>query len=305
MWELWQKAAASSFDPLREPVLVALPVFVLVVALEWGSQTWLERTGRVAASGDRPVVGAYATRDALTSIALGALSQGFWLVGKLLGFVLYVAVWLWAAPWRLPEDAWTTWLVVILGTDFLYYWYHRGAHRVRLLWATHQAHHSSEYYNFATALRQKWNNLGEVLTWLPLALVGVPPWMMFTGFAVSLVYQFFVHTERVRRLPAPIEFVFNTPSHHRVHHGSDPEYLDRNYGGILIVWDRLFGTFRAESRRPTYGLVHPVDTYDLWRLQIHEYAAIWRDVRAARCWRDRFGFAIGPPGWQPLHPSEL
>ena len=123
--------------------------------------------------------------------------------------------------------------------------------------------------------------------------------MVFTGFSISLVYQFFVHTERIGRLPAPIEFVFNTPSHHRVHHGSDAEYLDRNYGGILIIWDRLFCTFRPETHRPTYGLTTPVTSHNPFWLQTHEYVAIWRDLRGATSWRERLGYAFGPPGWRP------
>jgi len=148
-------------------------------------------------------------------------------------------------------------------------------------------------------LRQKWNNSGEIVAWLPLPLLGVPPWMVFTGFSISLVYQFFVHTERIGRLPGPVEFVFNTPSHHRVHHGSDAEYLDRNYGGILIIWDRLFGTFRPETHRPTYGLTTPVTSHNPFWLQAHEYVAIWRDLRGATNWRERLGYAFGPPGWRP------
>jgi sterol desaturase/sphingolipid hydroxylase (fatty acid hydroxylase superfamily) len=167
------------------------------------------------------------------------------------------------------------------------------------VWAAHQAHHSSEYFNFSTALRQKWNQWFETIAWLPLPLLGFPPWLIYTAFSANLVYQFFLHTERIDRLPRPIEFVFNTPSHHRVHHGSDPLYLDRNYAGILIIWDRLFGTFQPEMQRPNYGLTTPVDTYNILRLQFHEYAAILRDLRSARAWRERLGFVFGPPGWRP------
>ena len=172
-------------------------------------------------------------------------------------------------------------MIALVGVDLLYYTYHRIAHRVRLIWATHQAHHSSQYFNFATALRQKWNNSGEILMWIPLPLFGVPPWMVFASFSVSLIYQFWIHTERIGKLWRPVEFVFNTPSHHRVHHGMDAEYLDKNYGGILIVWDRMFGTFQPELFRPHYGLTKPVDTFNIWKLQTHEYVAIARDVRVA------------------------
>lgn len=300
MPEFWN----SLPEPLRDPVALAIPFFVLFLALEWAATRWLadtgfddggiHDTGRV-----HPPVGGYQVKDARTSISMGLVSVATSAAWKALGLIGYAAIWTYLAPWHLSPDAWYTWVILIVGVDFLFYWYHRVAHRVRVVWATHQAHHSSEYYNFSTALRQKWNNSGEILMWTPLPLIGVPPWMVFVGFGVNLVYQFFVHTERVDRLPRPVEFVFNTPSHHRVHHGSDPEYLDRNYGGILILWDRMFGTYGAETHRPTYGLTTPVGTYDILTLQSHEYAAIGRDVAAADCWRDRLGYIFGPPGWRP------
>jgi sterol desaturase/sphingolipid hydroxylase (fatty acid hydroxylase superfamily) len=127
----------------------------------------------------------------------------------------------------------------------------------------------------------------------------VAPWAIYAGYGINLVYQFFVHTETIRKLPRPVELVFNTPSHHRVHHGSDPIYLDRNYAGILIVWDRLFGTFQPELFRPAYGLVHPVASYNLVTLQYGHYAALWHDVRRAASWRDRLGYLFMPPDWRP------
>ena len=135
--------------------------------------------------------------------------------------------------------------------------------------------------------------------WLPLAALGLPPWMIFLQQSVSLIYQFFLHTERVDRLPRPVEWVFNTPSHHRVHHGSNSAYLDRNYAGILIVWDRLFGTFEPERDRVVYGLTKYIQTFNPVRVAFHEYAAIWRDVRSAKRWRDRLGYLLRRPGWAP------
>jgi sterol desaturase/sphingolipid hydroxylase (fatty acid hydroxylase superfamily) len=158
--------------------------------------------------------------------------------------------------------------------------------------------------NFATALRQKWNPWFELVFWLPLPFLGFAPWTIYLAFGFNLIYQFFVHTELVGKLWRPVELVFNTPSHHRVHHGSDPEYLDKNYGGILIVWDRLFGTFVEEQRRPRYGLTKPVGTYHLLRLQYGDYAQILRDVRAADRWRDRLGHLFGPPGWAPAGSAQ-
>ncbi|MGA8847564.1 MAG: sterol desaturase family protein [Nocardioides sp.] len=297
----WWGALPSA---LQDPVALAIPFFVLMVALE-AMAAWLledaEARPVLRAPDGRALapVGGYERRDALTSISLGAVSAVTLTAWKAVGLLGYALLFAYVAPWQLPVDAWWTWVLAIVGVDFLFYWAHRIAHRVRLVWATHQAHHSSEYFNFSTALRQKWNNLHELVLWAPLPLLGVPPALIFFGFSVNLVYQFFVHTERVKKLWRPIELVLNTPSHHRVHHGSDPEYLDRNYGGILIVWDRLFGTFQPELHRPTYGLTVPVGTYHLLRLQTHEYAAIARDVRVAATWREKVGYVLGPPGWRP------
>ncbi|EME23336.1 sterol desaturase family protein [Rhodococcus triatomae] len=288
--------------PLRDPVALAIPFFVLFLVIEWVAARHLggpeiDDHGRA-----HPPEGGYEQRDARASISMGLVSVATSAAWKALALVAYAAIYAYLAPWHLPANAWYTWVILIVGVDFLFYWYHRIAHRVRVVWATHQAHHSSEYFNFATALRQKWNNSGEIVMWIPLPLIGIPPWMVFVGFSVNLVYQFFVHTEHIDRLPRPIEFVLNTPSHHRVHHGCDPEYLDRNYAGIFIVWDRMFGTFQEETHRPTYGLTKPVGTYNILTLQGHEYAAIGRDVAAADTWRDKFGYVFGPPGWAPRTP---
>jgi sterol desaturase/sphingolipid hydroxylase (fatty acid hydroxylase superfamily) len=241
----------------------------------------------------------YGLADTRASLFMGLIGSLVAVVFRAVSLVGFAAIYLYLAPWHLPADAWWTWALLIPAVDLLWYGYHRISHRVRVVWAAHQAHHSSEYFNYSTALRQKWNLWFENLMWLPLPLLGMPPALVFTGFSVNLIYQFWVHTEKIEKLPRWFEFVFNTPSHHRVHHGSDPEYLDRNYGGILIVWDRLFGTFAAERHRPTYGLTTPVGTYNLLRLQFGEYAAIVRDLRSARGWRARAGYLFGPPGWRP------
>jgi len=281
--------------PMRDPVLFAVPFFVLLLAIEW---TAARKLGNETEPG-RPDPGSYLRRDARASVSMGlvsVLTMGFW---KFFGLLGYAALYAYVAPWHLSPSQWYTWVIAIVGVDVLFYAYHRIAHRVRLIWATHQSHHSSRYFNFATALRQKWNNSGELIMWIPLPLLGVPPWMVFTSFSISLVYQFWIHTEHIGTLPRAIEFVFNTPSHHRVHHGMDKLYLDRNYGGILIIWDRLFGTFQPEVFRPHYGLTKPVNTFNIWTLETREYVAIARDVRSATTWRDRLGYIFGPPGWEP------
>ncbi|WP_018331789.1 sterol desaturase family protein [Actinomycetospora chiangmaiensis] len=270
---------------LRDPLTLAVPFFIAFVVLEAVS---------FAVFADDDLRG-YDRRDTLTSVISGMVALLFNTVARgaaLLGYAgLYELT-----PLRLDPSSGWTWVGVLLGVDLLWYCYHRTAHRVRLVWAAHQAHHNSEYFNFSTAARQKWNPWFEMLFWVPLPLLGVPPWMIFTAFSLNLVFQFFVHTERIGRLPAPVEFVFNTPSHHRVHHASDPEYLDRNYGGVLIVWDRLFGTYAEERQRPRYGLTTPPSTRNVAGLQYHEFAAIWRDVRAATTWRERLAHVFAPPG---------
>lgn len=286
--------------PMRDPALFAVPFFLLLLALEWAAARKLEHL-----EGARPQKGDYYRRDARASLLMGLVSVATTAGWKSLALLGYAALYAYVAPWHLPASAWYTWVIAIVGVDLLFYTYHRIAHRVRLIWATHQSHHSSEYFNFATALRQKWNNSGEILMWIPLPLLGIPPWMVFFAFSLNLIYQFWVHTEHIDKLWRPFEFVFNTPSHHRVHHGMDPEYLDKNYGGILILWDRLFGTFRAETFRPHYGLTKPVGTYNIWKLQTREYVAIAHDVRAATRWRDKAGYVFGPPGWTPQLPTAV
>ncbi len=286
--------------PMRDPILFAVPFFVLALTLEWRAA---RRLRRIESGGGRPEPGAYLTGDALAGIWMGLVSVATTAAWKSLALLGYAAVYAYVAPWHLPSNRWYTWVIALVGVDLLYYTYHRMAHRVRLFWATHQAHHSSQYYNLATALRQKWNNSGEIVMWLPLPLLGIPPWMVFFSFSVNLIYQYWIHTERIHRLPRLVEFVFNTPSHHRVHHGVDKIYIDKNYGGILILWDRLFGSFQAELFRPHYGLTKQVDTFNIWKLQTHEYVAIARDWRSASRLRDRLGYVVGPPGWSPRLPA--
>jgi sterol desaturase/sphingolipid hydroxylase (fatty acid hydroxylase superfamily) len=284
---------------MRDPVLFAIPFFLLLLILEWTAARKLERIEAAGTGKPRPASGAYLTPDSMASISMGLVSIATTATWKTLALLGYAAIYAYVAPWHLSVTKWYTWVIAIVGVDLLYYTYHRIAHRVRLIWATHQAHHSSQYFNFATALRQKWNNSGEILMWIPLPLLGLPPWMVFFSWSLNLIYQFWVHTERIDKLPRPIEFVFNTPSHHRVHHGMDMVYLDKNYGGIFIIWDRLFGSFQAELFRPHYGLTKQVDTFNIWNLQIREYVAIARDWRSASRMRDRLGYVFGPPGWVP------
>ena len=190
------------------------------------------------------------------------------------------------------------WSAMVLW-DFLYYWDHRWMHEVRLLWAHHVSHHSSERYNFSTALRQPWSPFLTFWVFAPMPLLGFEPARVRRVGQLNLLYQFWIHTEAIDRLARPIELVFNTPSHHRVHHGANRQYLDKNYGGILILWDRLFGTFEPELRRIRYGLTKNIATFNPLRIGYHEFVDIARDVRQARSIGDRIRYVFARPGWRP------
>jgi sterol desaturase/sphingolipid hydroxylase (fatty acid hydroxylase superfamily) len=275
---------------MHDLVLYAIPFFVVFLVLEIVSF-------RVAAHDHDDLVG-YETKDTATSLTMGA---GSVVIGAVWGFVAIVAyAGLYTlSPLRMPPDAVWAWALLFLCDDLAYYWYHRVSHEVRVFWASHVTHHSSRHYNLSTALRQSWVPMTALPFWAPLALIGFPPWMIFAMQSVSLMYQFGLHTERVGRLPRPIEYVFNTPSHHRCHHGVNDQYLDKNYGGMLIVWDRLFGTFEGEDERVVYGLTTNIETHNPVKVAFHEYGALWQDVRAADSLRDRLGYAFHGPGWTP------
>ncbi len=183
--------------------------------------------------------------------------------------------------------------------DLLYYWSHRLQHEHRVLWANHVTHHSSRRYNLSTALRQPWS--GFLVSWVyfPMPLLGIPVAQTARSGQLNLLYQYWIHTEAIDRLPSPVERVFNTPSHHRVHHGTNPQYLDKNYGGILIVWDKLFGTFEPEVRRVDYGLTTNVSTFNPVRIAYHEFSDIWRDLRATPGLADKLRTLWRRPGWRP------
>lgn len=271
------------------PVIeLAIPLFLLLVAVEAVSYRFLpddEERG-------------FEVRDTATSLSMGAGSQVVGIPWKVVTVVVYAAAYT-ITPLRVSSSSAWSWLLLFVADDLAYYVFHRAHHRVRVLWASHVVHHSSLKYNLSTALRQSWTPMTSLPFWLPLALIGIPVWMILLQQSVSLLYQFFLHTERVDKLWRPIEWVMNTPSHHRVHHGSNRAYLDRNYGGILIVWDRIFGTFEPEGERVDYGLTKNIDTYNPVRVAFHEFAAIGRDLRQAVGARDRLGYVFGPPGWSP------
>jgi sterol desaturase/sphingolipid hydroxylase (fatty acid hydroxylase superfamily) len=192
---------------------------------------------------------------------------------------------------------WTV-LAAIVGWDFIYYWSHRMQHESRYMWAIHVVHHSSERYNLSTALRQPVGDaFGTFLPYSALCLAGFRPEVVETARGVNLLYQYWIHTEVIRALPKPAEDVLNTPSHHRVHHGSNLEYIDRNHGSILIIWDKLFGTFEPERAPVVYGLTKNVDSFNWARIATHEHADILRDVARSTSWRERLSYVVRGPGW--------
>ena len=275
-------------------IVDAIPVFLLLLVVELVSYRFLPADDELLVGGRQA---GYAKVDTATNVGMGlgnlAVEAG-WRFGLLAAYAgLYELT-----PLRLSAHAWTTWVALVVADDVCYYAFHRAHHEIRFFWASHVVHHSSSRYNLSTAVRQTWTPMSGLPFWLVLPLLGFAPWMVMLEQSISLIYQFGIHTERIDRL-GPLEWVLNTPSHHRVHHGSDSAYLDKNYGGILIVWDRLFGTFEAETVRPTYGLTKPLVSNKLWTVAFHEYAAIAHDVRRAGGWRDRAGYAFGRPGWSP------
>ena len=275
-------------------IYLAIPIFFLTMGLEYA---WSR--SRVGAPGPagKPIAG-YERKDTLASLSMGIGNVIIAAATKLVAFALMS----WVYEHRLftLDDVWTTWVLLFFAEDFCYYWFHRVSHEVRLFWAAHVNHHSSQHYNLSTALRQSWTTpFTGPWFWLPLPLLGFAPWMVLLQQGVSLLYQYWIHTEAIDRLPRPIEWIFNTPSHHRVHHGANPEYLDKNHGGILIVWDRLFGTFTPERAPVRYGLTTNVGSFHPVRIAFHEWGAMLRDAWRAASLRHALGFVLAPPGWHP------
>jgi len=276
-----------------DPALFAIPLYVSALVVE----RRVVARRRVAG---KDLVG-HKSSDSWASLRMGFVSLAT--VGVLNLGVFALAEWLW--QWRITDLGNTLlgWVVAMIGWDFAYYWLHRFEHESRFFWAAHVNHHSSRRYNLTTALRQPWLPILVLVVFPPLALLGVRPWMIMVAGGFNLIYQFWIHTEAVDRMPRWFEFVFNTPSHHRVHHGSNPQYLDRNHGGVLIVWDRMFGTFEPEVERVRYGLTKDNPPDRIWPIFSHEVVAIWRDVRQATSWSDRFGYTFRGPGWAPAAGS--
>ena len=273
---------------MLNPIVYAVPVFLLLMAAEFW---WSRRRGLVV----------YSAADTVSSLSLGIISQLVAVFTKLVMVGLYTLAWqhLALGEWSLASP-WA-WGAALLLYDFLYYWKHRLGHEVAILWAAHVVHHSSEEYNLSTALRQTGSDF--LLAWvfyLPMALLGVPPLMFVVVGLIDLLYQFWVHTRLVGRL-GWFDRVFVSPSNHRVHHGQNDYCLDRNYGGILILWDRLFGSFVEEKDDEpiVYGVLGQLKSWNPWTANIRSYADLWRDAKLADNWSDRLTIWWRSPNWRP------
>ncbi|TYP99104.1 sterol desaturase/sphingolipid hydroxylase (fatty acid hydroxylase superfamily) [Tenacibaculum adriaticum] len=240
----------------------------------------------------------YEIKDTATSLSMGI---GSVIVG-LLTKVIILGAFLFLYKYRLftIEFTWWAWVLVLFAEDFAYYWNHRIAHESRLFWASHVVHHSSQKYNLATALRQTWTGgFYTFIFWLPLVLIGFHPVMVIMQMSVSLLYQYWIHTELIDKMPKWFEYIFNTPSHHRVHHATNPQYLDRNHAGIFIIWDRMFGTFEPEVEKPVYGLVTNIETYNPVKVAFIEWGNMFKDVFTSKTsFFNRLKYFIKPPGWK-------
>jgi sterol desaturase/sphingolipid hydroxylase (fatty acid hydroxylase superfamily) len=264
---------------------LAVPAFLLLVTLEAIADAVMRRD-------------LYEINDTAASLSMGVGNLLVSFVGKVVQFSLFTMLHRFAI-FQIGYQ-WWAWLLVFFADDCTYYWYHRTSHGCRLFWASHVVHHSSQRYNLSTALRQTWTgSFTSLIFWVWMPILGFPPAMIMAIGSISLLYQFWIHTEFVRSM-GPLERVFNTPAHHRVHHASNPRYIDRNHGGTLIIWDKLFGTFEPEDSddAPRYGLTKNIHTYNPVRIAFHEWADMFHDVQLATGWRNKFFYVFGNPGWR-------
>lgn len=269
-------------------ILFAIPFFVLAMLLEL--YVTIKRN-----------IETYTVKDAFASIAMGLGNVFLGFFSKLLVFGALSYVYQHFRFFEIPA-VWWSFVLIFFADDFSYYWFHRISHKSRLFWASHVVHHSSQRYNLSTALRQTWSGgFYSFIFWLWMPLVGFHPNMILLQMSISLLYQFWIHTEAIHKLPKWFEAVMNTPSHHRVHHGSNPIYLDRNHAGILIIWDKIFGTFQLEleEEKVVYGLVTNIKTYNPVIIAFHEWFALIKDsFTGKKSISSRLKYLFKPPGWK-------
>jgi alkylglycerol monooxygenase len=267
-------------------IVLAIPVFFALIGLELLVTRLLERDS-------------YSLADSLNDLGCGIVQQLVEVFAKTALFAGYVFLYGAVRLFEIPMSAAWAWVACFLGVDLAYYLFHRVSHRVNAVWATHVVHHQSEEYNLAVALRQgAFQGWFSWVFYLPLAILGFPPLMFLTLSAFDTLYQFWIHTRVVGKL-GPLEWVLNTPSHHRVHHACNPKYIDRNYAGTLIVWDRMFGSFKEEQDEPVYGITRPLRSWNPVWANLHVWADLFRKARRTSRPGDRLRLFLSPPGWQP------
>lgn len=269
---------------LPNPVEWAIPIFAILVIAEMIFAKFRKNIH-------------YETKDTSASLLMGIGNQIMSLL--LAGFVISAMIFVYEHRIFNIGIGVFAFVLCFFLEDLTYYWVHRLGHERRYFWASHIVHHSSQHYNLSTALRQTWTGnlaLGFVF-WLPLAFIGIHPSIIFLFQGISLIYQFWIHTEAIDKMPKWFEAVFNTPSHHRVHHATNPQYLDKNYAGVLIIWDKIFGTFIQEVEKPKYGIVSNLGTFNPVRIAFHEWIGIFKDLKNAKSKIEFWQYIFGPPGW--------
>ena len=266
-------------------IALSIPVFFILIAVELGYALYKK-------------LDFYRLNDSLSNLSQGIGSQLVGIFLKTITFFGYLYIY---EHWRFytfPNTIWT-WIILFIGVDFFYYWFHRKSHQVNALWAAHIVHHQSEEYNLTVALRQSWFQSGfSWVFYLPLAFAGFEPIMFLTVSAFNTIYQFWIHTRAIGRM-GPLEWFLNTPSHHRVHHGSNPKYIDKNHAGTLIIWDRMFGTFQKEEEEVVYGITKPLASWNPVWANFHYWADLYSSSKNAHSYIDKIKIFIKAPGWFP------
>jgi len=267
-------------------ILYAIPFFIITLIIEIIVDA-------------REKVNAYETKDAVTSITMGLGNVFLGIFSKALIFGIFIFVYENFRFFTIPFT-WWAWVLVLFADDIAYYWFHRISHESRFFWASHIVHHSSQKYNLSTALRQTWTGgFLSFIFWLWLPLLGFHPVMILAQMSISLIYQYWIHTELIKKMPIWFEAILNTPSHHRVHHATNPQYLDRNHAGIFIIWDKWFGTFIPEEEKPVYGLVKNISSFNPLYVAFHEWIALFKDVFTSKTsFINRLKYIVKPPGWK-------
>lgn len=271
------------------PIVLSIPVFFILIGIELLIDRFTQQK-------------LYRLQDAIANLSCGITSQLSGLFLKIFAIGIYQFLFENFSFFTLDNTQWWYWVALILLVDFAYYWAHRMSHEINLFWGGHVVHHQSEEYNLSVALRQ--SSLQVIWTFgfsLPIAFLGFETFDFALISAFNTLYQFWIHTETINKLPRWFEFIFNTPSHHRVHHGRDPKYIDKNHAGSLIIWDRMFGTFQAEEEKPTYGITKPLNSWNPVYANFSHYISMAEDLKQISRWSDRFKYLFKKPGWLPSY----